>query len=149
LARDAEAKLAALKTSAETDKQSAIAAERSKVDALKPRIIEAELKAALVGEGVLDPELVGLVGRDGITVDENGAVTGVTEAVAKFKAAKPNFFRAPAAPAPAPVPAPTSSGNPSAPPANPNPSPTNVKDMSASQYRDYKSGIRRRLRGGR
>ncbi len=158
-ARDAEerartlaAEIEQLQTSVPQQIAQARAEERTRMESLKPKIVDAELKAHLTAAGVLDPDLVGLISRDGITVDDAGNVTGVAEAVAKFKETKPQFFRdlsaAPPAPSPAPVPRSTS-GNPGSPPANPEPRPTDVKGMDAGAYRDWKSQMRRRVRGSR
>lgn len=120
--------------------------ERARAEALKPKIVDAELKAALANAGVLDPDLVGLVPRNGIAIDENGNATGVKEAVDAFKAAKPQFFRAPGDATP--LPAVRQSGSPAAPPANPIATPPDARGMDPKAYNDFKQGMRRRLRGG-
>lgn len=144
-AREAlEAQIATATTQSAAQVEAARAEGQQRVDSFKPKLIEAELKTALVAAGVLDPELVGLVAREGITIDDAGVVTGIAAAVEKFKTAKPNFFRAPGAP----LPAPSSSGNPAAPPANADPTPANIRDMKPAEYRTYKQGMGRRLRRG-
>jgi hypothetical protein len=155
-ARDAEerarglaSEIEQLQTSLPQQIEQVRAQERTRMESLKPKIVDAELKAHLTAAGVLDQDLVGLVPRDGIVVDDAGNVTGVVEAVAKFKTTKPQFFRDLSAPPAPPAPPRSASGSPANPPANPEPRPTDIKGMDGRAYREWKSNMRRRVRGGR
>ncbi len=54
--------------------------------------VDAELKAAAFAAGLVDIDLVSLIKRDGITIAADGSITGIPEAIAAFKAAKPQYF---------------------------------------------------------
>lgn len=69
--------------------------------------IDAELKAAAVSAGLVDPDLLPLIPKAGIKVDANGNITGLSEAIATFKTSKPAYFRDVAAP---PLPPPVNTG---------------------------------------
>lgn len=87
--------------------------------------IDAELRAAAQAAGLQDVDLIGLPTFPRAMVKfENGAIVGIPEAIASFKAAKPAYFTPAAAP-PAPR---QPGGNPTPPPpANPNPPPADVR----------------------
>lgn len=142
-----------------------------KITKLQGTLINAELKAAAIGAGLADLDLLHLpaLDRTKIKVDEDGNVTGVEEALTEFKTKKPEYFKAAStvaggggstvaaggagaggstvAGANNNRPTVTGSG------ANPQPAgggaqPTNVRDMNKEQYAAHMAGMRRRL-GGR
>jgi hypothetical protein len=138
LQAEAERRVAETRTRMDTDLQ----AERT-------ARIDAELRAAAAVAGLEDLDLIGLptFPKSGVKV-ENGAVVGIAEAITAFKAAKPNYFRAPASPPPPPAPQPRAAGASGAPPPNPNPPPVSVKSMTPIEYAAYKRsqlGLLRRL----
>lgn len=64
----------------------------SQKEGLSAKYIRAEAKAALIREGVLDPEISKLLDYSKISLDESGSITGIDEIVAEFKKEKPHFF---------------------------------------------------------
>lgn len=74
-----------------------LASVTSQVELSNKRAIRAEVKAALVSEGVIDADVTELFLRhagDKIKVDDQtGDIVGVTEALASYKTAKPAFFK--------------------------------------------------------
>jgi hypothetical protein len=114
----------------------------------KDRTRDAELRAAALGAGLVDLDLLPLIDKTGITVGDDGTVSGITEAIAKFKEKKPTYFGTPGAP-PAPTP-PRQSGSPVPPPApGPTPGPTPVGGQSAKDYKASKGAAIASLRGVR
>lgn len=61
---------------------------------LQETAIKTKIEAEAVAAGIKDLDLVSLVDKKDIKLDENGAITGVSEAIAAFKARKPDFFGA-------------------------------------------------------
>lgn len=61
----------------------------------KDRTRDAELRAAAIGEGLVDADLLPLIDKSKITVGDDGTVSGIVEAVAEFKAKKPSYFGTP------------------------------------------------------
>ena len=96
----------------------------------------AEIRIALMAEGVSDPDVAMLIDRSSVKF-ENGRFTGITEAVKAFKEAKPHFFGKPvvstsAAPVP-PAPAKASDAN----------QPVDVTKMKPDEYKDYRKNFLR------
>jgi hypothetical protein len=107
--REAESRAAALqneltsiRTEADRRESAARAEGNTRAEKIKARAVEAEIKAAAVAEGLQDVDLLPLLDRTGVTCDDDGNVSGVAEAVAAFKAKKPDYFRPAAGPAPRP-----------------------------------------------
>lgn len=114
----AKEEAARVRTEADERVTAAQTAERQVTDRLRGRTINAELRAVAAEEGLVDLDLLPLVDRANISVDDEGNVTGVAEAVQAFKTAKPTYFRTleqppvpprqtstgPRAPAPPPAP---------------------------------------------
>ncbi|MFS0562615.1 phage scaffolding protein [Terribacillus sp. 179-K 1B1 HS] len=60
------------------------------------RIIETEIKSIARSLNANDPDdVLALIDRSNITIDENGNVTGVNEVLSAFKEAKPFYFKQP------------------------------------------------------
>jgi hypothetical protein len=140
------AEIEAIKGKTAAEIEAAKAPLLAQVQKFNERIIGSEIKAAVVEAGIQDIDLVHLpqFDRSKITVDAEGNVKGVKEAVEAFKKAKPEYFRtAPTGNNP-PRPTPTQRDNPP-PPVN-NPEGVAVKDMDKKQYAAFKAGMGRRLR---
>lgn len=131
-ARDAAAKAAA---KAETE----VTTVRS---ALGERLIDKELRLAAHQAGLQDLDLLALVKRDGLSIDKDGEVVGVAEAIAAFKTSKPSYFKSDAPP---PPPAPTASGSAVAPAPDSNPVASNVRSLSAQDYAAAKAKMKLKL----
>jgi hypothetical protein len=58
------------------------------------RLVQAELKALAVKEGIGDLDYLKLADVSGVTIDEDGNVTGAAEAISQLKASKPALFQA-------------------------------------------------------
>lgn len=56
------------------------------------KFIDAELKAHAISAGITDIELVQLIDKTNVKLDEQGNLQGVKEAIAEFKTKKPHFF---------------------------------------------------------
>lgn len=114
---------------------------------IKQRAADAELRAAAASMGIVDTDLIPLIDRSTITVDDEGNVTGAAEAVTAFKAKKPEFFRQQQQqpPGPGPTPQRTGSFN-QPPPPNPNPPPATVSTLNAAEYQSSKDAAARSLR---
>jgi hypothetical protein len=155
--RDARDRLAAnetemqrLRTESAARETAAREAGTSTANKVKQRAMDAELKAAAVTAGLRDPDLLPLIDRAGITIDDDGNVTGVQAAVDAFKAKKPEFFQAPG-------PAPRAServdvrtGSPAPPAPQPGargPAPADVRTMPKDQYGPAKKAALASLRG--
>lgn len=120
-----------------------------RITALTTRTIDAELRAAAIQGGLVDADLVPLIDKAGITMSPDGqTITGIPEAIARFKASKPNYFQEVRVQQPAPPPARTL-GSPHTPPAPQpgGPSPTNVRTLDAGAYKDAKKSAISGLRG--
>lgn len=86
-----------------------------------------------------------MIDRRGVTVDDEGNVLGVTEAVAAFKEKKPGYFTAPVAPPPPPR---ISGGPPPPPPLAPGATPpTSVRALPKADYESQKAAQLRSLKG--
>jgi hypothetical protein len=113
---------------------------------IKARTADAELRAQAQAAGLQDMDLLPLINRSGIVVDDEGNVTGVAEAIEALKVKKPVYFTAPAA---APPP-PRVTGSGAAPPPPPAgaapPAPTNVRQMSKEDYDAQKRAALRALK---
>lgn len=66
----------------------------SKAEAAINRLKYAELKAAAIHAGILDPDFVRLADVSGVTVSDDGSVEGVEEVIADLKSKKPSWFTA-------------------------------------------------------
>lgn len=68
----------------------------AKIDVLEKQIRDKSINEMLYKEaakhGLNDMDLLQLVDRSSISVDESGSVTGVKEAIETFKTSKPSFF---------------------------------------------------------
>jgi hypothetical protein len=156
--RDARDRLAAnetemqrLRTESAARETAAREAGTSTANKVKQRALDAELRAAAVTAGLRDPDLLPLIDRTGVAIDDDGNVTGVEAAVTAFKAKKPEFFQAPG-------PAPRAgermdvrTGSP-APPAPPpggggTPAPADVRTMPKGEYGPAKKAALASLRG--
>lgn len=79
---------------AENEKKNA---ENAKTEATKivqeanSRVVTSEIRMALIQAGATDPDIHVMINRDTIKV-ENGNVSGIAEAIEKFKSEKPHFF---------------------------------------------------------
>jgi hypothetical protein len=95
------------------------------------QIADARLMAEAATAGLTDLDLLPMIDRTTIVVDAKGNVTGVAEAIAAFKAKKPNYFTA-GGPPPAPR-----TGNPAPPvtPGSPPPSPATARTLPPAEYR--------------
>ncbi len=115
---------------------------RKTASTLESRVVESELKAAAMAAGIRDLDLLGtkLLDRGGIKLDENGNVVGVEEAIAKFKQAKPDWFKSEHSEdgAKASPPAPKKPGSSDPPPAPGPREKVDVRTMTPEQYRDFK-----------
>jgi hypothetical protein len=90
--------LATLRADADRREQTARTEGETRANKIKQRAVDAELKAAAVAAGLRDPDLLLLIDRAGVAIDDDGNVTGVEAAVTAFKTKKPEYFQA-AAPA--------------------------------------------------
>jgi hypothetical protein len=145
-----------------------------KITKLQGTLVNAELRAAAAAEGLVDMDLLHLpaLDRSKITVDDDGNVTGVAEALAAFKSAKPNYFRAAGGAAASGTAAggaaggaaagtgaaaggaatggaqqSRSTGSPTTPPPDGTNTPVDVTKMTKAEYADYRRGMQRRLQG--
>ena len=60
--------------------------------AMQARLIQAEVKAIAVREGIADLDFVRLADLAGVSIEDDGSVSGAAEAIAALKAAKPILF---------------------------------------------------------
>ena len=82
----------------EADKKAAEAAEEAKkaLEAANKRIIDTEIRAIARSLNANDPsDVLALMDKSGVEINEDGSVKGVEEAVAALKEAKPWMFKAP------------------------------------------------------
>jgi hypothetical protein len=131
-----EARIAELQQEAARREEAARAAGAAETNTWKAKAMDAEIKAAALAAGLVDPDLVPLISKTGVTVEADGTIKGIPEAIAAFKTAKPNYFRGASA-EPPPPPAPPA---PPRAPGSPAPSPTphlplpDIKGMSRADY---------------
>jgi hypothetical protein len=147
-----EAELATAREEADRRESAARAEGNARAERFRARFVDAELRAHASVAGIVDLDLIPLIDRSAVAVDDDGNVTGVEAAVAAFRTAKPSFFRqasADVAPTPAAPPAPvTPTGSPRATPApEPNPAPTNVRTLDRKDYDRTKREAIAALRG--
>ena len=64
----------------------------TKLQKQQERIKTSELRAAAVASGLRDLDLLPLIKTDGISIDDDGNVTGIEEAIKAFKESKPIYF---------------------------------------------------------
>lgn len=64
----------------------------SERDNTKQKYIEAKIESIAVSLGITDIDIVKLIKKDGISIDNNGDIVGVLETVQSFKQEKPHFF---------------------------------------------------------
>lgn len=115
---------------------------------LEGRILQSELKAAAVEAGLKDLDLLPLIKRDAIKLDDEGNPTGIEDAIKAFKEAKPEYFKADGGnkeEKTPPVP-PKKSGSDKAPPADPDPKRQNVKALSKAEYEAEKRAAIAKIR---
>lgn len=77
---------------AESEKAELVKKAESVTRAAQDRIVQAELKALVVSEGIKDIDVAKLIDLSAIKMDEKGDIIGLKEAVADFKTRKPDFF---------------------------------------------------------
>ncbi len=155
--RDARDRLAAnetemtrLRTESQQRETAAREAGTSTANKVKQRAVEAELKAAAAIAGLRDADLLPLIDRTGVAIDDDGNVTGVDAAVTAFKAKKPEYFQPAAAPRPGErVDVRSGSPAPPQPPPGPGgtPAPPDVRTMPKGDYNTAKKGALASLRG--
>jgi hypothetical protein len=132
-----ETEMQRLRTESQQRENAAREAGTATANKVKQRAMDAELKAAAVTAGLRDADLLPLIDRAGIAIDDDGNVTGVQAAVDAFKAKKPEFFQ-PATPSRGNERVDVRTGSP-APPAPPpgnngNPAPPDVRTMPKGDY---------------
>lgn len=104
-----DAEINAILADAKAKKAAAIPADvQAKIDAkeksINDRLIKAEIQTVGAAMGLVDADTaLQIIGRDKITIDDNGAVQGVQEALNALKESKPYFFGAQPTGATAPV----------------------------------------------
>lgn len=69
--------------------------EAQKTEAVKSRLVEAEIKRLAQLEGIIDSDLVALISKDQVKVGDDFTINGAAAAVKAFKAEKPTLFRSP------------------------------------------------------
>lgn len=74
----------------ETDEKISLM-EKAKDSAIQKRI-DAEIKAAAVNAGLTDLDLIKLIDRDKISIDNTGEPIGISDVVNAFKELKPAYF---------------------------------------------------------
>lgn len=116
-----------------------------RITKMQQRVIESDLKAQAVAAGLEDLDLLPLLDRSGIKMDDDGNVTGIKEAIESFKAKKPDYFKK-AAGGGEPKPKPKVTGDGGAPKPNETP-PETVKTMKPEEYRAWKQSSLRKMRG--
>lgn len=85
-------KLSSEKNSKETNERiNAISADRESV---QNKYIEAKIESMAISQGITDVDIVKLIKRESIHLDEKGQIVGIEEAVQLFKKEKPHFFGA-------------------------------------------------------
>lgn len=72
-----------------SEKFSAIEKERN--DAIQKRV-DAEIKAAAVNAGLTDLDLIKLIDKDKISIDQSGDPVGIDDLINEFKELKPAYF---------------------------------------------------------
>jgi hypothetical protein len=134
----------------ETAKREATEASAARLQKMNQRILDSEVRTAAAEAGLVDLDLLPLLSREKITVDEDGNVSGVKEALEELKGKKPDWFRAQPAQQNQTGGQQTQNGGRTtgnaAPPPGSVPPATNVRDMSAADYADYKKNVLRGLR---
>jgi hypothetical protein len=133
----------------EAAKREATEASAARLQKMNQRILDSEVRTAAAEAGLVDLDLLPLLSREKITVDEDGNVSGVKEALEELKGKKPDWFRAQQTP-PGTGGQQTQTGNRTtgnpAPPQGTTPPATNVRDMSAADYAAYKQNVLRGFR---
>lgn len=132
-AAELEAKLRAAEEQGEKAAQDAEARIAATVTAANDRIIRAELKAAAIQAGIVDPDALKLADLSKVALKEDGSVEGTGAALAELKKAKPYLFGAP-----------NTSGT-DTPPARTPPAPKRAPEMSKEEY----AVARKKAIGGR
>lgn len=125
---------------------------QQKVEKINQRILDTELRSSALQAGLADIDLLPLLDRSKVTVDDDGNVTGVAEAVADFKKRKPEYFTGGAGGNRGGQPDNTRRQSPprnDPPPPADNPPKTNVRDMNPDEYRRHMAGLGRRLSSAR
>ena len=60
---------------------------------MENRLILAEAKAQAMVEGLTHPDWMGIADLTGVEINDLGVIVGLSDAIARFKVQKPNFFR--------------------------------------------------------
>ena len=87
--------LETIKAKADSEKQelaSKVENASKEKNVFEQKYIDAELKAQAVAAGIKDIDLVKLIDKKDIKLDENGNVTGIDTAITEFKTKKPDWF---------------------------------------------------------
>ncbi len=125
----------------------------AKLTQLQERLVGAEIKAAAAGAGLVDMDLLPLLDKTGIKLDDNNNVVGVTEAFEALKGKKPEWFK-PAATATTTTTQTTGavrSTGAAAPPAVITAGASggvNIGAMSKAEYATYKANLLKGMRTG-
>lgn len=157
LKEEAEALKAALdaaKAEADTRVQNEVRQVTDRLTKAQSRTVDAVLRAEASAAGLEDMDLLPLIKRDGISINDDFDVVGVAEAIAAFRESKPTYFKqagnqqAQQTQVQAPR-QPVTTGSPNTPKEGNTGAPTNVKALSAAEYKAMKSNRRARLQGVR
>lgn len=145
-----QAELTTIRADADRREQVARTEGESRTTKVKQRALDAEIKAAAVTAGLRDPDLIVLIDRTGVTIDDDGNVAGVQAAIDALKAKKPEYFQPAVAPrAGERVDVRSGSPAPPQPPPGPGgtPAPPDVRTMPKGDYNTAKKGALASLRG--
>lgn len=117
------------------------------VQAFKARIVRESIKTEALAKGIIDSELSELINISDVTIDDDGRVSGISEAVDAYKAAKPHLF---GVKAPQSVVAPGATVSPAAgvatPTATVSTTPGDVRKLSKEEYARVKRNELDKLR---
>lgn len=72
-------------------------AEKQEKESVKSQLIRAELRAFAAQEGIIDIDVIDLIPKEKVKLNDQHQVSGAEDAVKAFKASKPHFFKNPAA----------------------------------------------------
>lgn len=98
-------------------------------EAANKRLVKSEVRAQALAAGLIDKDVLSLMDISEITIDDDGEVTGVDEAIEAFKTSKPYLFKGASA---------TSSNSTSSTSPKPSPKPVqqkSAKDMTDAEYK--------------
>lgn len=86
----------------------------ARATAAQQKLKLAILKNTAAAAGLIDPDLVAIADLSGVTIEDDGTVTGAAEAIEAFRTAKPHLFQGAVAPGPRPTTTPKPTGGPGA-----------------------------------